>query len=456
MTKPFILFQGPVATRSGYGDHARDLALELLKSNKYDVRVASLRWGNTPMNALNEQNPDHKLILDNMIYEGKLEKQPDLHIQVTVPNEFQKIGKKNLGITAGLEATAIPKHWVDGLNRMDLNIVPAEFVKEMIEQTKYEEKQGKEVVGVHGVNKPIEVLFEGYDEKVFGKTNKFGKDLVDELKNIRESFCFLFVGHWLAGNLTEDRKDVGMLVKTFLETFKNKGKKKRPALILKTSSATFSVMDREDMLNKIQAIKKTVDAKILPNIYLLHGDLEDYEMNELYNHPKVKAHVTFTHGEGFGRPLLEASLTGKPVIFSAWSGHVDFLPPSLSTALEGSLIKVPKKSFPKEMYTDGMGWFGVNYSKASRVMKDVFINYKKYTPIFNQLAKSNKVKFTRVKMGEKFIEIVDRMVGDVPQAVSLKLPKLKKIDGGQTGAIKPPKDEPKVKDVIKLPKLRKM
>ena len=456
MTKPFILFQGPVATRSGYGDHARDLALELLKSNKYDVRVASLRWGNTPMNALNEQNPDHKLILDNMIYEGKLEKQPDLHIQVTVPNEFQKIGKKNLGITAGLEATAIPKHWVDGLNRMDLNIVPAEFVKEMIEQTKYEEKQGKEVVGVHGVNKPIEVLFEGYDEKVFGKTNKFGEDLVDELKNIRESFCFLFVGHWLAGNLTEDRKDVGMLVKTFLETFKNKGKKKRPALILKTSSATFSVMDREDMLNKIQAIKKTVDAKILPNIYLLHGDLEDYEMNELYNHPKVKAHVTFTHGEGFGRPLLEASLTGKPVIFSAWSGHVDFLPPSLSTALEGSLIKVPKKSFPKEMYTDGMGWFGVNYSKASRVMKDVFINYKKYTPIFNQLAKSNKVKFTRVKMGEKFIEIVDRMVGDVPQAVSLKLPKLKKIDGGQTGAIKPPKDEPKVKDVIKLPKLRKM
>ena len=115
------------------------------------------------MNALNEQNPDHKLILDRMIYEGKLDKQPDLHIQVTVPNEFQKIGKKNLGITAGLEATAIPKHWVDGMNRMDLNIVPAEFVKEMngIVQTKYEEKQ-KEVVGVHSVKTPIEVLFEGY------------------------------------------------------------------------------------------------------------------------------------------------------------------------------------------------------------------------------------------------------------------------------------------------------
>ena len=269
MTKPFILFQGPVATRSGYGAHARDLALELIKADKYDLRIASLRWGNTPMNALNEQNPDHKLILDRMIYEGKLDKQPDLHIQVTVPNEFQKIGKKNLGITAGLEATAIPKHWVDGMNRMDLNIVPAEFVKEIMLQTKYEEKQGEEVVGVHSVKTPIEVLFEGYDEKIYGKTNKFSEDLVTEMNKISESFCFLFTGHWLAGNLTEDRKDVGMLIKTFVETFKNKGKKKRPALILKTSSATFSVMDREEILSKIKTVKDSVEAKIFPNIYLI-------------------------------------------------------------------------------------------------------------------------------------------------------------------------------------------
>ena len=452
MIKPFILFQGPVATRSGYGAHARDIVLELLKTDKYDIKIGSLRWGNTPMNALNEQNPDHKLILDNLIFEGKLDKQPDLHIQLTVPNEFQQIGKKNLGITAGLEATAIPKKWIDGLNRMDLNIVPAEFVKEMIEQTKYEEKQGKEVVGVFGVNKPIKVLFEGYDEKIYGKTNKFSPELVEEFKKIRESFCFLFTGHWLSGNLTQDRKDVGMLIKTFLETFKNKGKKKRPALILKTSSATTSVIDREDILKKIKQIIDSVEAKIYPSIYLLHGDLEDEEMNELYNHPKVKAHVSFTHGEGFGRPLLEASLSAKPIIFSAWSGHLDFLPPSMSTALEGSLVKVPKGSFPKEMFVDGMAWFAVNYTKASKKMKDVYENYNKYTPIFNQLAKSNKVNFTRSKMGVKLIQIVDGLIGDTPQQVNLKLPKLKKISGGQTGAIKPPK----MKDVIKLPKLRKM
>jgi len=451
MTKPFILFQAPVATRSGYGAHSRDLVLELLKTDKYDIKIASLRWGNTPMNALNSKNPDDKLILENLLDTPELPRQPDLGIQVTVPNEFNPIGKKNLGITAGLESTAIPKHWIDGFDRMDLNIVPSQFVKKVCESTEYEENRDGETTrkGIK-IQKPVEVLFEGYDENVYGKTNKFSPEIVKEFNNIRENFCFLFVGHWLQGNMGEDRKDVGMLIKTFLETFKNKGKKKRPALIVKTGGATFSVIDREEVLDKIRSIKKSVDAKIMPNIYFIHGDFDDDEMNQLYNHPKVKAHITFTHGEGFGRPLLEASLSGKPIIFPNWSGHVDFLPPSLKTALKGSVIQTPKRAFPKEMFVDGMGWYGIDYNNATNVMRDVFLNYKKYTPIFNQLAKSNKAKFTRTIMGKKLVEIVDSMVGEIPQEVSLKLPKLKKISGGQTGAIKPPPQS------IKLPKLRKM
>ena len=144
----------------------------------------------------------------------------------------------------------------------------------------------------------------------------------DQLKSIEEPFNFLYVGHWLQGGLGKDRKDTGMLIKVFLETFKNQ--KKKPGLILKTSGAGFSVLDREATLEKIRQIKNTVDGE-LPNIYLVHGDFYDDEINELMNHPKVKAHINITHGEGFGRPLLEASVTEKPVIASNWSGHVDFL-----------------------------------------------------------------------------------------------------------------------------------
>jgi hypothetical protein len=130
-----------------------------------------------------------------------------------------------------------------------------------------------------------------------------------------------------------------MLVKTFLETFKNQ--KKQPALILKTSGATPCILDREDILSKVKQIRGTVEGKT-PKVYVLHGDLEDDEMNGLYNHPKVKAHVSFTHGEGFGRPLLEATFSEKPLITSSWSGHVDFLDPKLSVLLGGEMNKTPR------------------------------------------------------------------------------------------------------------------
>ena len=70
-------------------------------------------------------------------------------------------------------------------------------------------------------------------------------------------------------------------------------------LIMKTSGAGFSVIDREDILKKIRNKKTVKCKKTLPSVYLLHGDFTDDEMNELYNHPKVKAHVNITHGEGF-------------------------------------------------------------------------------------------------------------------------------------------------------------
>ena len=96
----------------------------------------------------------------------------------------------------------------------------------------------------------------------------------------------------------------------------------------------------------------------MPNVYLLHGDLTDKELNSLYNHNKVKVHITFTKGEGFGRPLLEASLTGKPIIAPGWSGHMDFLnsepipptPESIASTYisDKSLYALPKSLSPPE------------------------------------------------------------------------------------------------------------
>ena len=145
----------------------------------------------------------------------------------------------------------------------------------------------KQVVGKVQVEKPLETLFEGADPNIYKETKEMSDDIKKQFSEIKEDFCFLSTGHWLAGNLGEDRKDIGMLLKVFLEGFKNR--ENTPALILKTSGATFSVMDREDIIKKINTIRNDIRADKLPNVYLLHGDLSDEEMNQMYNHPKVKS-----------------------------------------------------------------------------------------------------------------------------------------------------------------------
>ncbi len=443
--KPLLLVTGPVSTRSGYGSHSRDLVRSLISMNKFDIKINSLRWGNTPMNALDEDNPNDIEILKRILSSNELSRQPEIHIQISVPNEFTPLAKYNIGITAGIENTAPKAEWIQGMNRMNMNIVPSKFVKNIFEKVSYEEinEQTKQKTGVLKSTSPIEVLFEGADVNIYKTTKKISEELKSEMSEIKEKFVFLYTGHWLQGTLGQDRKDTGMLLKTFLETFKNKPNP--PALLMKTSGATFSIMDRNEIMQKIDDIKATVNGK-LPPVYFLHGDLTDEEMNQMYNHPKVKAHITFTHGEGFGRPLLEASLSDKPVIAPNWSGHVDFLNKNNSILLPGSMTPVHKSALPKEMLVDGAQWFTVNYQYSSQIMMDVFKNIRKYNLKSKRQTMYNKVNFSMDKMTREFTKILNRYLPkfeEQPQQVDLKLPKLKKA-----GAPTPQK--------MQLPKLKRV
>jgi len=440
--KPICLVTAPVATRSGYGAHSRDICRALIKLDKYEVKILSVRWGNCPMNALHEDDPNDKMIIERLLDGPNLPQQPELHIHIVIPNEFQTFGKYNIGITAGLEMTVCPAQWIEGMNRMNMNIVPSNFVKEIMSRCTFEvqDEATNEVKGVLKNEQPIEVLFEGTDTNIYKKTKDFSKEFIDEMKTVDDTFNFLYVGHWLQGDIGHDRKDTGMLLKVFLETFKNM--KNKPGLIMKTGGAGFSVLDREEILNKINAIKETVGGK-LPNIYFLHGDFTDEEMNELYNHPKVKAHISLTHGEGFGRPLLEATISQKPVIAPNWSGHLDFLPKNLAVLLGGSLQNVQRGSVPDNMYIEGSQWFTVNYQETSIVMKDVYKNYRKYTLNAKKLGIGNRSKFSLDSMTRKLGKILDKYVPEFPKEVKLELPKLKKVSSSE---------QPK----IKLPKLKKV
>ncbi len=422
--KPTVLLMAPVCTRSGYGSRSVDVAHSLIKSGKYDVKIWNTRWGSTPMNALDPQNPKHKAILDRLLKEPKLNNQPDIFIQITVPNEFQRFGKFNIGITAGIETNVASAPWIEGCNRMDLILTSSEHSKAVLSESAWmrHDNSTKQPVGELKLEKPIEVLFEGVDLETYIKTKEIHKTVDDELKAIQSDWCFLFVGHWLSGDFGEDRKNVSALLRVFLEAFKGRSAQNQPALIIKTSSADFSPLDRISILNKINQIYKSVGGNTLPKIYLLHGDLSDKEMNSLYNHPKVKAHITFTKGEGFGRPLAEAGISQKPIIATNWSGHIDFLKDAL--LLPGTLTNVHPSAAWEGVLLRESQWFTVDYGYAASAMIAVVDNYKKYLDMGKKQGYHIKKNFSLDAM---HIRLGDLLNKHVPQQVELKLPTLKKI-----------------------------
>ena len=434
--KPLCVVSCPIDTFSGYGARSRDFVKGLIQSKgeEWDIKIMPQRWGETPWNFLPQDDPLRKRFIGGL----DPNRQPEIWIQVTVPNEFQPVGQYNIGVTAGIETTVMPAEFIEGMNRMNLNLISSRFGVEVAKASSFEKRDNKtnQVIGQVNLEKPLEVLFEGLNlETYYKKPQSSGL-----LKDIKEDFCFLFTGHWLPGKFGEDRKDVATLITTFLETFKGLGRKK-PALILKTNMVNYSILDQKEILTKINVLKDTISGN-LPNIYLIHGEMTDDELNLLNNDNKVKAFVSFTRGEGFGRPLLEQAITGKPVITTNWSGQVDFLKPEYNCLIGGELKKVHRSAANKFLLKESQ-WFKIDKDIAGRAMKDVFKKYKHYF--------TNSRKQTQyLKDNFSFDKMVERIDGYMPkveaptQVQTLNLPKLKKTDKGSS--------MPK----LSLPKLKKV
>jgi glycosyltransferase involved in cell wall biosynthesis len=412
-----VVIASPVATQSGYGHHAREVIANFIeqRGKEWNIKLLSLPWGHTPFTYPIPQEWNQRII------PLPLTSQPDIWVQITVPNEFQAVGKYNIGVTAGTEGDICPEKWIDNLNAMQMVIVPSEFTKQVFINTS--QKHNKPITT------QIEVIPEYFDESVYTNNVQTQLEILDQ---IPESFAFLSVGHWLQGQIGEDRKNISGLIHCFFNTYKNQ--KDAPALILKSSGATYSVMDRMEIENKIEQIRDMFGDAKLPNVYLLHGDLADEEMNLLYNHPKVKAMISFTKAEGFGRPLLEFSTTSKPIIAPHYSGPADFLKKDFICALPGGLTDI-HASTRNEFLIEGAKWFTPDYGYASKMMKEVQKNYKKWQELAKRQRYFVNSTFTKTAVAEvykKVLKIIDGNLQSVPSMVQLNLPKMKKVDNQPT------------------------
>ena len=425
MNKPLFVISSPFDTYSGYGARSRDIIKAIIETNKYDVKLMAQKWGSTSWRFCTDHE-EWKFLLNHQLQENKLTSQPDIWMQITIPNEFQSVGKYNIGCTAGIEATVCKPEWVEGMNRMNMNWVSSNFSKKVFTDVSYskQDQKTKQTLGEIKLIKPIEIVFEGANLDIY-KPLKSSEVKNINLDSIKENFCYLFVGHWMPGDFGHDRKNVSLLVKAFYEVFKSK--KNPPALILKTSVGVASYISRDEILKRIKQIRKSVKSNTLPNIYVLNGEFNDDDMNELYNHPKVKSMVSFTKGEGFGRPLLEFGLANKPIIASAFSGQLDFLNPEFTYLVPGILENVHPSAANDWLIKEAQ-WFKPDEGHIGNSLKDVFEKYKEYLVKGKRQGHYARTNFSYGKMQELVEDILDKNIPEFPKQIELKLPQLKKIE----------------------------
>ena len=412
---------GPVDTFSGYGVMARSFSKALLKAKKeeWDIEFLSLRWGSTPFGALNAQDTEDQEIIGRIIVDGQLKYKPDVWIQISVADEFAAVGTVNIGYSCLVETTIVPGEMLEGLNRMTFNLLSCAHAKTIAESTTWDKlDQNKNKVGELSLTKPSEVLFIGLD------TNKYKKPVNNtfNLSEVKESFCFLSVGHFLPGiEHLEDRKMMGKLIKVFLETFK--GKKNKPALILKASTGGYSYVDQERTMNIINNIKRNTKGADFPNIYLIHGELSEEEMCELYSHDKVKC-LVMAGNEGYGLPYIEFSaVSSKPIITSPWSGHTDFLDKDFNVFVNGSIEQLHSSAANKYLLKEA-AWYKPNEKDFSAKIEEVYKNYDKYVDNGKRQGYKSRTEFTIDKMSELLNTIINKHMPVISKPVPLSLPKL--------------------------------
>ena len=384
-----ILYVAPITTCSGYGEKARDFSRFLLSEFKNDnLDILSTRWGDCSLECLGDS--DTSKLISQKILLNQPQQEVDIAFHMSLPNEFKQFGKFNIGLTSGIETDLCCDDFIHGCNRMNLVLVPSKFTRDTILNTSSER-------GIK-CNTPIEVVFEGCGDDII--KSQEGTTHNTQVDDIKEDFCFLSVGQWTEQT---DRKNFTCLIESFCKSFQNTNNP--PALILKTSGTSYCIKDQLELEKRIHSIASAYNKR--PPIYLLYGNLTTSELHELYSHKKVKCLITLTHGEGFGRPLLEASMNGLPIIASKWSGHLDFLTEKYTKLVPG---EIKKCDFLSDYTHTNANWFYVDKNKVNMALHDMVNRYEIHKKRANKLMSINLKKFTLDAMAQRYSEILKKYI----------------------------------------------
>jgi len=389
--KKKILVRAPVLSQSGYGEQAR-FALRALKSKEefLDIYIIPIPWGKTGWVWSNNDFRkwmDERITLTQVLLHQK-QLQPDISLQITIPNEFEKLCPINIGYTAGIETNKVAPIWLQKGNDMNKILVVSNHAKTTYEATVAEatNNQTGEVVP-YKLQTPVHVVHES--------TPRSDPEPIEDL-NLTTDFNFLTISQF------SPRKNFKNTIQWWVEEFIDQN----VGLIVKTNVANNSYMDYTSTENMIKEMLESYSDRKC-KVYLLHGDLSEGQMTWLYNHNKVKALVNISHGEGFGLPMFEAAREGLPVITVGWSGQTDFLHhdnKDYFQKVKFNLQAVQKEAVWPGVIEENSGWAFAEQGSYKMTLRKVFKNYEEISNTASDLKDIIVDKFNDQKLYDNFVE----------------------------------------------------
>lgn len=380
-----VLLRAPLLSVSGYGVHSRQVFEWARSIDTWQLSTQVLNWGNTTW-YLNPK-AENGLIGEIMSRSTNQTKDFDISIQVQLPNEWDpSIAKFNIGITAAVETDKCNPGWVDAVNKMSVVIVPSEHVK-------------KTLMSSGDVKTPIHVIGEWFLPEIV--THKDPLPL-----SLRTNFNFLIVSQMTAQNSVDDRKNILDTLKWMLDVFKDD---KDVGIILKTNFGRGTKIDKKFTQDNVEKFIKQHRKGDFPRIHLLHGIMSSEEIARLYRHPSIKCYVNLTRGEGFGLPILEATVAELPVIATNWSAHLDFMKLGKFVAVDYTLVDVPASKIDNNIFVPNTKWAQPLEADFKKRLQKFRVSYDTPKQWAKDLSQKCIENFSRDVIIKKYNDLVTSM-----------------------------------------------
>lgn len=389
--KKTVILRAPLLTQSGYGVHARQIARWLfqLQDSRNDLEVVCepLPWGMTPW-LLNTEAENG--LVGRIVQSTKQLPHYDVSLQLQLPNEWNPfLADYNVGLTAAVEADKCNPDWVTACNRMDLVIVPSEFVKKVLTNS-------------GDISTKIEVVPESFISECLDDSIQALDDL-----DLETDFNFLIFSQFTGNNPENDRKNIPYTVKWLNEVFADNP---NVGIIIKTNMARQTVLDEINCISVLSKLIAETKKGVGPKFYLLHGEMTNKEVVGLYKHPKVKALISLTRGEGFGLPILEAATCGKPVIVTNWSAHTEFLSQGKYVKIDYNLAPVHSSRVDGKIYLEGFKWANPSEEDFKRKVSKFYESPKIPEQWATELSEKLKSSHSPQSINEQYTKTLESVI----------------------------------------------